>query len=154
MASDQRAYPERPLLTVGGVLFVDNRVVLVRRHNPPLAGRWNLPGGVVEAGEPLDAAIAREMLEETGLTVRVLDLVDVVEHIDHDDEGRVRHHYVILDYLCEMTGGTLCAGGDADAVELAGLDADTMDAYALTDAARQVIRRGLQLHNAREDRSR
>jgi ADP-ribose pyrophosphatase YjhB (NUDIX family) len=150
MASDGRAYPGRPLLGVGGVVLVDNQVVLIRRRNPPLAGRWSLPGGVVEAGESVQAAVAREVLEETGLTVRVRDLVEVVEHIDHDQDGRVRHHYVILDYLCDVTGGTLRAGGDVDAAALIKPDPDTMDAYALTDAARRVISRGLQLHNVRE----
>jgi ADP-ribose pyrophosphatase YjhB (NUDIX family) len=154
MPSDGRAYPGRPVLSVGGVVFVDDRVVVVRRRHPPLAGRWSLPGGVVETGESVEAAVAREVLEETGLPVRVRDLIEVVEHIDHDDEGRVRHHYVILDYLCEVTGGTPCAGGDADAVALIELDPDTMDAYALTDAAIRVIRRGRLLHNAREQRSR
>jgi len=154
MASDGRAYPDRPLLSVGGVVFVDHRVVVVRRRNPPLAGRWTLPGGVVEAGESVAAGVAREMLEETGLMVRVRDLVEIVEHIDQDPEGRVRHHYVILDYLCEVTGGALCAGGDAEAAALIGLDPDTMDTYALTDAARRVIRRGLQLHNTGERPSR
>jgi ADP-ribose pyrophosphatase YjhB (NUDIX family) len=148
--ADDRQYPARPVLGVGAVIVIDGGVVLVKRHNPPLEGRWSLPGGVLEVGESVSAAVAREVLEETGLTVAVGELVEIVEHVDRDPDGRVRHHFVILDYLCAVTGGAIQAAGDADAAVLAKADAATMDGYALTDAARRVIRRALELHEGGE----
>jgi ADP-ribose pyrophosphatase YjhB (NUDIX family) len=141
--NDDRRYPARPILGVGAVIVIDGLVVLVKRRNPPLEGRWSLPGGVLEVGEPVRAAVAREALEETGLSVTVGDLLEIVEHVDRDADGRVCHHFVILDYRCAATGGAIRAAGDADAAVLVKPDAATMEAYALSDAARRVIRRAL-----------
>ncbi len=80
-------------------------VLLVERAAEPLKGRWTLPGGVVEVGETLEAALMRELREETGLEVRVLELVEVLDRITRDDAQRVRYHYVLLDYLCEPAAG-------------------------------------------------
>jgi mutator protein MutT len=136
-----RIYPDRPLLGVGAVIVDGDRVLLVKRGQEPLKGEWSLPGGVVDAGETLQAAVAREVLEETGLIVDVARLLEVVERITRDDDGRVRYHFVIVDYLCRPTGGALAAASDADLVEWARLD--DLDRYRLTDAARHVIGKAL-----------
>lgn len=91
------------------------RVLLVRRGREPLKGHWTLPGGVLELGESVTAGVAREVLEEAGLTVEPLELVELVDRI-HREGDRVRYHYVIADYLCRVTGGELRAGSDADEV--------------------------------------
>ena len=92
-------------------------MLLVKRRYEPLAGQWSLPGGAVEVGETLEACVAREMLEETGLEVEVGPVIEVFDRITHDDEGRVQYHFVLVDYLCWPTGGALCAGSDvAEAV--------------------------------------
>ena len=93
----------------------DGDVLLVRRAYPPRAGEWSLPGGRIELGESLVDAVRRELLEETGIEVEVGRVVEVFDRVHRDDNGRVRYHFVIVDFLCRAVGGTLCAGDDASA---------------------------------------
>ena len=106
------------MIGVGAVVVEQDRVLLVRRANPPLQGQWSLPGGLVELGESLRGALLRELEEETGLVVEPLELIELVDRIDRDDH-RVRYHYVLADYLCRVIGGSLRAATDADAVRWA-----------------------------------
>ena len=141
----ERRYPSRPIVGVGGVIVIRGEVVLVRRAREPLAGQWSLPGGAVEAGEPLAVALAREVLEETGLDVEVGDLVDVLDRIYTDATGRVEYHYVLADFLCRPRGGHLQAGSDVtDAIAVAPA---ALDPYALPADTRRVIERGLAMVN-------
>jgi ADP-ribose pyrophosphatase YjhB (NUDIX family) len=110
----QREFPSAPIVGVGAVVVDEGRVLLVRRGREPLKGHWTLPGGALEVGESLSAGVAREVMEETGLQVEAGELVELVDRI-HRENGRVRYHYVIADYLCRVTGGTLHAASDADA---------------------------------------
>ena len=82
----------------------DGKVVLIKRRYEPMQGQWSLPGGGVEVGETLEAAVAREMLEETGLQVEVGPVIEVFDRIMRDDDQRVRYHYVLVDYLCWPVG--------------------------------------------------
>ncbi len=107
-----RRYPARPLLGVGAVIFQDGKVLLIERGQEPLKGWWTLPGGLVETGERLECAVRREVLEETGLEIRPIESAAIFERIMPDIEGCTEFHYVIVDYLCELTGGTLRAGSD------------------------------------------
>jgi 8-oxo-dGTP diphosphatase len=102
-----RENPDRPWLGVGAVILDGVRVLLVRRANEPFQNWWSLPGGVVETGELLKDAVRREMREETGLEVEPLHIIEVFESI------RPTHHFVVVDFLCRIVGGTLCAGSDA-----------------------------------------
>lgn len=111
----QREFPEAPLVGVGAVVVDEGRVLLVRRGTEPLKGQWSLPGGMLELGESLSAAVVREVREETGLIVESVELVELLDRIHREGE-RVRYHYVIADYLCRVTGGSLQAASDADAV--------------------------------------
>jgi 8-oxo-dGTP diphosphatase len=132
-----RLYPDRPIVGVGAVIFLDGNVLLVRRAHEPLKGQWSLPGGAVDVGETLSAAVAREAREETCLEVEVGPLVDVVDRITADDQGRVAYHFVIVDYLCRVIGGRLACASDADAAEWVAID--DLGRFALTPAAVDVI---------------
>lgn len=109
----QREFPLAPLVAVGAVVVDDNRVLLVRRGSEPKKGHWSLPGGMLELGESLAKGVAREVLEETGIIVEPVELIELIDRIHHET-GRVRYHWVIADYLCRVTGGTLQAASDAD----------------------------------------
>ncbi len=111
----QREFPVAPLVGAGGIVVRDNRVLLVRRGREPLKGQWSIPGGLIDVGETLREAVIREVKEETGLDVEPVELIELLDRI-HREEGRVRYHYVIADYLCRVTGGILAAASDADAV--------------------------------------
>jgi 8-oxo-dGTP diphosphatase len=143
--TDGRRYPDRPFVGVGAVIIESDRVVLVRRGSEPLAGEWSLPGGAVETGETLEACVAREMVEETGLCVEVGPVVEVFDRITRDKEGRVEYHYVLVDYLCWPAGGTLQAGSDVDAAVWAEISA--LDEYHLAATATAVIHRAVALAN-------
>jgi mutator protein MutT len=113
----RRRYPEAPVAAVGAVVIDNDRVLLIRRGQEPLKGEWSLPGGAVELGETLEQAVCREVQEETGLEVAVVRIVEVLDRITNDAAGRVLYHYVLVDYACRVTGGTLAFATDAaDAV--------------------------------------
>ncbi len=138
-----REYPERPIVGVGGVILLEGKVVLVRRRFEPLAGRWSLPGGMLEVGETLEAGVSREMTEETGLEIEVGPVIEVFDRITYDKSQRVQFHFVLVDYLCWPSGGQLQAGSDVDRVVLAApLDFQN---YNLTEKVTEVIGRALEL---------
>jgi 8-oxo-dGTP diphosphatase len=111
-----REYPERPIVGVGAVILHHDRILLIQRGHAPLKGEWSLPGGALELGETLEEGIRREVLEETGLIVDPVAIVEVFDRIVRDAENRVQFHYVLVDYLCRVTGGELaCATDAADA---------------------------------------
>src|SRR5882762_3186620 len=120
-----RRHPERPIVAVGAVILDGARVLLVKRGQEPLKGEWSLPGGAVESGETLDAALAREVREETCLDVVVGPVVEVLDSIRRDAEGRAEYHYIIIDYACRVRGGTPTAaarGTDAADVRWVPID--------------------------------
>jgi mutator protein MutT len=110
----KREYPDSPLVGVGAIIIEDDRVLLVKRGHPPLAGEWSIPGGVLEVGETLRQAAVREALEETGLTVEPADLLGVYDRILRDADERTIYHYVLIDFLCRRISGEPRAAGDAD----------------------------------------
>jgi 8-oxo-dGTP diphosphatase len=126
---------------VGAVLVHDGRVLLIRRGKEPLRGRWLIPGGTVEWGETLEQAVVREVEEETGLVVRAREMVAVLDRI-HRDGDEISHHFVIVDYLCELVSGTLRAGSDAEDAAL--VPVAELPAYDVPAKALEVIEEGLR----------
>jgi 8-oxo-dGTP diphosphatase len=114
-------------------------ILLVERGGHPLKGYWSLPGGLVETGESLDEAVRREILEETGLRVKPLEMFEVFERIMRDARGRVEYHYLLFDYVCKVTGGKLRAGDDVARVKW--VPRDRLGDYQMTEGTREVIER-------------
>jgi mutator protein MutT len=125
---------------VGAVIIDGGRVLLVKRAHEPLKGQWSLPGGAVEVGETLADAVVREVREETGLDVRVGDVVEVIDRVHRGADGRVEYHFVIVDYLCAPIGGRLQHASDASDVCWAPIAA--LAPYELTETALAVIAKG------------
>ncbi|MDQ3169733.1 MAG: NUDIX domain-containing protein [Acidobacteriota bacterium] len=138
-----RKYPARPITGVGAVIMTEGGVVLIKRLHEPLAGHWSLPGGTLDLGETLESAAAREALEETGLVVDVGPVVDVFDRILLDDEGKVRYHFVLVDYLCRPIGGALRAGSDAADTVIA--RPDDLGQYRLAAKAADIIHKAFSM---------
>jgi 8-oxo-dGTP diphosphatase len=141
----KREYPESPLVGVGAVIVDhrtdENHVLLIRRGTAPLLGEWSLPGGVLECGETLREAAAREAHEETGLLVEPSEMLGVYERVIRGEDGRVRYHYVLIDFLCRPVGGKLKAGSDA--ADVRWFTGKELPALNLANDANDVVRKGL-----------
>jgi 8-oxo-dGTP diphosphatase len=150
-----RSYPSSPIVGVGAVIVrhMDGlpEVLLARRANPPLQGEWSLPGGALEVGEKLREGVAREVLEETGLEVEVGPVLDVIDSIFPDSEGRTQYHYVLIDYLCRPRAGTAAPASDAS--ELRWARAQELESFGLRPVTLEVIRKALML-NAKKSQER
>jgi ADP-ribose pyrophosphatase YjhB (NUDIX family) len=138
-----REYPERPLVGVGGVIIAGGRTLLIRRGGPPLEGQWSIPGGMLELGETIEEGVRRELAEETGIEVRVLDLIEVFERVIPGEGRRTRYHFVILDYLCEMVSGEARAASDV--IDVAWAREEELEKFELTVIATRVIRRAFEM---------
>jgi 8-oxo-dGTP diphosphatase len=138
----KREYPETPLVGVGAIIIDAERVALVKRGHPPLQGEWSIPGGVLEVGETLRAAAAREAREETGLNVEVQELLGVYDRVLRDDHGHVLYHYVLVDFLCRRMSGQLNAAGDA--AEVRWFTREELSSLKLAPDTENVIRKGFE----------
>jgi 8-oxo-dGTP diphosphatase len=145
-----REYPERPLVGVGGVVIYESRALLIKRGSEPLRGAWSIPGGTLEVGETLTEGVARELLEETGLVVRVGPLIEVFERIDAaapkrtvNGVERPRYHYVIVDYLCARLSGEARPGSDVTDVAYA--REGELARFGMTDTAMRILRQAFAM---------
>ena len=136
----RREYPDAPVIAVAAAVVEGEHILLVRRASEPGRGRWSLPGGAVKLGERLGEAVVREVLEETGLLIEVIRPIDIVETIIRDEDGRIRFHYVIVDYLARPLSGELRASSDALEARWVRLD------EALTLDITNTLRRFLMRH--------
>lgn len=139
-----REYPERPIVGVGAVIFDQDRVLLVLRGHAPLQGEWSLPGGALELGETLHEGVKREVLEETGLIVEPVAIIETFDRIARDAEGRVQFHYVLVDYLCRIAGGSPACSSDAMDLRWAVLN----DLHTIAPFTREVILKAWKMHIA------
>lgn len=135
------------MLGVGALIIEHNRILLVERGREPLKGCWSLPGGVLETGETLEQGIRREVLEETGLVIEPLEVVEIFERIMRDNEGCPEYHYVLIDYLCRPTGGSLQAADDVSRAEW--VRKRSISGYHLTEGTLEVIEKAFDLVSRR-----
>ncbi len=149
-----REYPDRPVVGVGGVVIEDGRALLIKRGSEPLLGQWSIPGGTLELGESLQEGVARELLEETGLEVQVLDMIEAFDRIFLDpaapnagDRSRPKYHYVIVDYLCERLAGEAKAGSDV--TDIAYAREDELEKFHMTSTATRVLHRAFAMDRER-----
>ena len=135
----RRFYPDQPVIGVGAVVICKGKILLEKRKGEPGRGKWSIPGGLVELGERIEETVIREVKEETGLDVESPELIDVVDNISVDDDGRVRYHFVIVDYFVKLKGGTLKAADDAE--ELRWVAFNQVEKYDLTKTFRGFFKR-------------
>jgi 8-oxo-dGTP diphosphatase len=140
--STDRRYPRYPLVGVGALIYDRDRILLAQRGKPPLMGQWSLPGGLVETGETLADAVCREVREETGLDVEPLGVLKIFERIIRDAAGAAEYHYVLIDYVCAVTGGALAAGDDA--CQVAWFPRRDLAALNITEGTLAVIQEGFR----------
>jgi 8-oxo-dGTP diphosphatase len=136
-----RDFPSQPVVGVGAVILDGDRVLLVKRGHAPLKGEWSLPGGTVELGETLHVAVAREVLEGTGLEVTVGPLLEVFDRIDRAPDDRIAYHFVIVDFACRPSGGVL--GPSSDAEDARWVRLDDLREYRITQKATTVIQKAV-----------
>jgi mutator protein MutT len=130
------------------VVIQNDRALLIRRGSAPLEGEWSIPGGMLEIGETILEGVQRELLEETAVEVRVFDLIEVFERVTRDDEGRLKYHFVILDYLCEAVRGEAQAGSDV--TDVAWARETELNGYSLTPTATRVIQKAFEIARGRK----
>jgi mutator protein MutT len=134
----KRLYPDQPIVGIGAVIVHEGKILLEKRGNEPSKGKWSIPGGLVELGESPEQAVIREVKEETCLDVENPSLIDVVSNVDLDEKGKVKYHYVIIDYLVHVKSGKLHAASDA--AELRLVPFEEVDGYDLTRSFRVFFR--------------
>ena len=139
---NNRRYPKRPVLGVGALIFNRDNILLVERGKEPLKGYWSLPGGVLETGETLEQGVIREVHEETGLDVKPLKVLEIFERIIRDTQGAPEYHYVLIDYICRVTGGSLRAADDAS--RAAWVPRRLLSTYEITTGTLPVIEKGFR----------
>lgn len=132
-----REYPDRPFVGVGVVVWRGDELLLIQRGKAPRYGSWSLPGGRQKLGETVREAALREIKEETNLDVDITSLIDVVDSLTHDDDGKVRFHYTLVDFTAEWRDGTAVAGSDAAGVRW--VRADDLDRYELWTETIRII---------------
>ena len=142
-----RSYPSAPILGVGAVIWKEGRFLLIQRGKAPMKDSWSIPGGKIELGETLMDGIKREVMEETNLIVRIGPIVDVVDYIEKDSDGRVKTHYCLVDYVAFWQSGDAVAGSDAQDVKW--LTLDELDGCDLWDKTRELIEKSAEMISKR-----
>ena len=138
-----REYPEHPVVGVGAVVVRANKALIIKRAHEPRKGEWSLPGGLLELGESLQDAVRREIKEETMLDVSIGPVIETFDRVHRDDQGRIRYHFVIVDFVCWSDRGDAVPGSDADGV--AWVTVSEIDEYKVNAHAKAVIEKGLKV---------
>ena len=135
----RREYPSQPIVGIGAIIVQNGEILLAKRGSEPGKGKWSVPGGLVELGEKLEKAVVREVKEETNLDVEVVHLIDAVNNIVRDSDGRLHFHFVVLDYLVKLKGGTLQSSSDI--LDTKWVNLENADDYDVTETFREFLKR-------------
>jgi len=139
----KREYPYHPIIGVGAIIIKGEKVLLARRGREPDYGKWSIPGGAVKLGETLKEAVKREVREEVSLAIRVGEVVEVLERIFHDPEGKVQYHYVLVDFLCEHLSGE--EKPSSDALEARWVPISEISRQRLPGKTKRVIQKAFEM---------
>jgi len=142
LESDSREYPSFPKIGVGGLVVDKDRLLLIKRAFEPSSGLWSIPGGMLEVGEELEEAVAREIEEETGIKVEVKELLGVFNFVIRDKNGRVKYHYVLIDFLAKPVGGKLRPSRET--LDVRWISLKDVEKYPLTRTTRRLISRAVE----------
>ena len=146
----RREYPEQPVPAVGAVVLEGESVLLVQRDRDPGKGEWSLPGGAVELGESLEAAVKREVWEETAIRIEVEGLVAVLDRIFRDPTGKIRYHYVLVDYLGRVLSGNASPRSDIRALQW--VPVRELDRLGVRSGLKEVVRKAVEMRERESDR--
>lgn len=138
----KRLYPNHPMVGAAAVIINEGKILLEKRKKEPGKGKWSIPGGLVELGESLEQTVIREVKEETSLEVEKPELIDVVDSISADENGRIKYHFVMVDYFVKLKGGKLKAADDA--AELRWVTLNEVENYDLSERFREFLRKNRQ----------
>ena len=135
-----REYPPAPMVAVAAVVFDEaGRALMVERGQPPSQGLWALPGGLLDLGEAVRDGVIREVREETGAEIEIVELIDLFEPIHRDPDGRIHYHFVVIDFWAHFRGGTVAPADDA--VQAAWVSLESLDDLPMDEATRRVVRK-------------
>ncbi len=149
MKSDRREYPSFPKVGVGGLVIDKDKLLLIKRAYEPSSGLWSIPGGLLEVGEELEEAVAREIEEETGIKVEVKELLGVFNFVIRDEAGKVKYHYVLIDFLAKPVGGKLRPSRET--LDVRWVSLKDIEKYSLTRTTRRLISRAVERGLIREE---
>ena len=144
MTKEKREYPDRPYVGVGVIVFRDQEVLLVKRNKEPNKGQWSIPGGRQMIGETAAEGAHRELLEETGVNVDRLLLVDVVDAIIPDIEGKIKYHYTLVDYMGQWQSGESQPGDDAQEVRWVRMN--VLSSYSVLEKTMNIIQKAVAMN--------
>lgn len=139
----KREYPDHPIVGVGAIIIKGEEVLLARRGKEPGYGQWSIPGGAVNLGERLEEAVIREVWEEVNLTIRVGEVVEILNRIFRDADGKVQYHYVLVDFLCEYLSGE--EKPSSDALEVQWVPLSEIPRHRLPGKTRRVIQKAFEM---------
>ena len=138
----KKEYPKHPIVGVGAIIIQNGKILIVKRSSEPGKDKWSVPGGLVELGETVEQAVVREVKEECGLDVEVDRLIDVVDSMTFDENGKLKYHFVILDFFVKIKGGKLRPGDDAK--EAIWVPLEEVEKYDLTKTFRDFLKRNME----------
>ncbi len=137
----KKEYPKQPIVGVGAIIIHDGKMLIVKRGSDPGKGKWSVPGGLVELGETVKEAVEREVLEECNLKVEASHLIDIVDDIIRDKNGRIKYHFIILDFFAKLRGGKLKP--NSEIIEAKWVPIDEVEKYDLTNTFKEFMKRNL-----------